>query len=130
MKDEELLEKMKEEGFFHHNQYEVSEIREDCVILKANLKEESMNPYGTPHGGFIFGLGDTAMGMMVKACGRKGLTLNSNINFLRVAKGDRITAVGRVVKQGAKICYTRADIFDKEENLIAVMDANYCFIED
>ena len=121
---------MKNTGFFHHNHYEILEIQKDYVILKASLVEEAMNPYGTAHGGFIFGLGDTAMGMMVKACGKKGLTLNSTINFLKVARGNYITAKGVLVKQGKKICYTRAEIYDEESSLVATMDANYCFIED
>lgn len=129
MSDDELLEKMKSEGFFAHNKYEVLEIRKDSVVLKANIVEEALNPYGILHGGFIFGLGDTAMGMMVKSCGRVGLTMDSNIQFLRVAKGRYIKAVGSIIKLGSRICTTKAELYDEEERLIAIMNANYCFME-
>ncbi len=125
MNNEELLEKMKKEGFFHHNHYEVVEFNEDSVVLKANLTDEAFNPYGMAHGGFIFGLGDTAMGMLVKIVGGIGVTLSSNINFLKPGRGEYIIAKGEMVKQGNNVCFVRASIYDDKEQLIATMDANY-----
>ena len=130
MENEKLLEMMKESGFFHHNHYEVIEATKESVVLKANLTETAMNPYHMAHGGFIFGLGDTAMGMLVKACGQTGVTLDSTINFLRPGVGEYILAKGKLIKQGKKTCYVRADIYDDKEKLIATMDSNYCFIEE
>lgn len=129
MKNEDLLEKMKKEGFFHHNHYEVVEIKQNSVILKANITEEALNPYGMAHGGFLFGLGDTAMGMLVKMSGITGVTLNSTINFLKPGRGEYIIAKGEMVKQGKKICYLKASIYDDKEQLIATMDANYYGID-
>jgi len=130
MVEEELLKKMEqEEGFFHHNNYQVVKADKEEVILKGSLVKNAMNPYDMAHGGFIFGLGDTAMGILVRVCGRRGVTLSSNINFLHPGTGEYITAKGKLIKQGKKTCYTRADIYDNEDHLIATMDANYYFID-
>ena len=130
MNEEELLRKMEqEEGFFHHNHYRVVKALKDEVILQADLEKNAMNPYDMAHGGFIFGLGDTAMGILVRACGKRGVTLNANVNFLRPGTGKYIKAIGKLIKQGKKTCYARADIYDEEERLIATMDSNYYFID-
>ena len=44
---------------------------EDSVIIEAALTEEAMNPYGIAHGGFIFGLGDVAMGVLAIKKGKR-----------------------------------------------------------
>ena len=130
MNEEELIRKMEQEaGFFHHNHYKVEKADKEEVILKAELNEDAMNPYEMAHGGFIFGLGDTAMGILVRATGKRGVTLSANINFLHPGKGKEIIAKGELIKQGRKTCYARADIYDDENSLIATMDSNYYFID-
>ena len=118
-----------EDGFFRHNNYKIIKAEKDNVILQAELGKNAMNPYDMAHGGFIFGLGDTVMGMLVRACGKRGVTQNATINFLRPGKGKYITAIGKLIKQGNKTCYARADIYDDEEKLIATMDSNYFIID-
>ena len=128
---EDILQKMEEEpGFFHHNHYHVAEIGNDFVLLRADLDEDSLNPYGFAHGGLIFGLGDTAMGMIAARGGRKAVTLTSNINFLKKGKGKFITAKAEIIKEGKSTSFTRANIYDEEKTLIAVMDANYYYINE
>ena len=73
-------------GFFKHNNFEFVEIKENSAILKAELTENSMNPYNIAHGGLIFGLGDMAMGTALGTTGRKGVTLNATINYLKILK--------------------------------------------
>ncbi|MBQ6134984.1 MAG: PaaI family thioesterase [Bacilli bacterium] len=131
MKNEKMLEKLvKENGFFLHNHYQVEKIDEEEVILKAELKEEAMNPYEMAHGAFLFGLGDTAMGILVAKTGRKGVTLNSDINFLKPGRGAYVEAKSKIIKNGKKTAFAEAKIYDEEESLVAVMTANYYYIEE
>lgn len=129
MNQEEALKKLVEEdGFFKHNNYEVVEATKESCILKAKITKNSLNPYGIAHGGLIFGLGDTVLGMAASANGRPAVTLNSTINFLRPAKTEYIIAKGELIKEGKTTSYLQAKIYDDQDKLIASMDANYYYI--
>ena len=129
MNKEEALKKLAEEdGFFKHNNYEIVEASENACIIKAKITKNSLNPYGIAHGGFIFGLGDTVLGMAASATGRPAVTLNSTINYLRPAKSEYIIAKAELIKAGKTTSYLQAKIYDDQDKLIASMDANYYYI--
>ena len=129
MKKEDVEIAFTNPGFINNNNYHIEEIKDDTIILTAEITETAKNPYNIPHGGFIFGLGDTAMGLATRTTGRHAVTLNSNINFLRPAKGKELKAKAYIVKNGKTTAYTKADIYDNEDRLIASMDANYYYID-
>lgn len=126
MKTIEILEKMeKEPGYFNHNNYHILKAPEENIELRADLTENSMNPYNTAHGGLIFGLGDTAMGMVVK---EKAVTLTANISYIKPGTGKYITAKAEQVKKGNNICFTKATIYNDKEEVIATMNSSYYLI--
>ena len=45
-------------GFIANNNFKLVSVENKNCILKAKITETSVNPYGFPHGGFIFGLAD------------------------------------------------------------------------
>lgn len=127
--NQEVLQKMENEsGYFHHNQYHIEEITEESVTLKANINEDSLNPYGIAHGGFIFGLGDTAMGILAREENKEVLTLNANIDFLKPGSGKELIAKSEMIKNGKKIKVLKANIYNEEGKLIASMTSNYMVI--
>ena len=127
--NQEVLQKMENEsGYFHHNQYYIEEITEESITLKANINENSLNPYGIAHGGFIFGLGDTAMGILAREENKEVLTLNANIDFLRPGSGKELIAKSEMIKNGKKIKVLKANIYNEEGKLIASMTSNYMVI--
>jgi len=126
---EELINKMNQEGFIKNNDYELKEIEDNKVTLIAKVTEKSRNPYGIAHGGFIFGLGDTAMGIASSLNGRKSVTMNANITYLRPVVGDFLKAEATVIRSGKTTCYVKADIYDEKDCLMASMDSNYYYIE-
>ena len=127
--NQEVLQKMENEsGYFHHNQYHIEEITEESITLKANINENSLNPYGIAHGGFIFGLGDTAMGILAREENKEVLTLNANIDFLRPGSGKELIAKSEMIKNGKKIKVLKANIYNEEGKLIASMTSNYMVI--
>ena len=130
MTDEELLDEMMEKnGFIKHNRFEVVEIEKGKkVTMKVELAEDSMNPYGFAHGGLIFGLGDTAMGVAARSTGRNAVTLSSNISYLKPSMGKVLRAEAEIVKSGKTTCYLRCNFYDEENALTATMDANYYYI--
>ena len=130
MTDEELLKQMEEgAGFFHHNNYHVEKAVPGDVIVRVDLTEDSMNPYGIAHGGIIFGLGDVVMGMLAKGTGRKAVTLDANINYLRPGVGKYLKGQGEIIKDGNATCILQTSIYDDQERLVAVMRGTYYYIE-
>ena len=52
----------------------------------------------------------------------------ANINYLKPGKGPYLTAESEMLKQGNKICFLKANIYDSEHNLIANMEGTYYFV--
>ena len=94
MTQEEMLElarKTIEEmpGFIKHNNYKVEEITNEYTKMSVTLTEDSMNPNGVAHGGLLFGLADTTMGLLARTTGRNVTTINAQIDYLRPGKGNK-----------------------------------------
>lgn len=124
---EEKLKKSFEYGFMNHNHYSLVTVEEGKAVLRGELMDDVKNPYEMAHGGFTFGLGDTAMGLAAASLGRKAVTLNSNIAYLRPGVGSYLLAKAEVIKNGKTTCFIRANIYDEEERLVATMDGNYYY---
>ena len=122
----EELEKMNN-GFIKHHEFELVSQSKDKVVIKAPLKENTLNPYGMAHGGFIFSLGDTAMGVHCFTLNHQGVTLNASINYIKPGKGSYLTAESELIKEGSHISFFKANIYDEEHNLIANMESNYYY---
>ena len=130
MKEElsEIL--LKDEGFFKNNHYQLEEARKDKIVLKAPITKESKNLYGICHGGFIFGLGDHAMGVLASINRRKSVTLNANINFISPGVGEYLLAEAEIIKRGKKTCILKTNIYNNDKNLVATMNSTYYYLEE
>lgn len=130
MNIEEALEKMEtEEGFFSHNNYHIINKNEKELTIKADLTKTANNPYGFAHGGFIFGLSDTIMGMLAAHNGRKAITLESNISYLKQGTGKYLLAKGEIIKEGSNICFLKSNIYNDNEDLVATSTSTYYYID-
>lgn len=124
-----MEDEIKVTGFIKHNNYELVEYDDKKVVLKVNLVEEGTNPYGMAHGGLIFGLGDTAMGMLFSKKEQNVVTVDSNINFLRPGVGEYLICESEMVKDGKQIALAKANIYNNDKKLVATMSANYYYIK-
>lgn len=117
-----------EEGFIKQNGYKL--LKEDEKIkLKVELTKSTSNPYGIAHGGLIFGLGDTIMGIVARNAKNKNcVTINSNIDFLKPGKGKYLIAEATPVKVGDTICVLKTKIYNDNGDLIATMSGTYYYI--
>lgn len=116
-------------GFIEHNNINVLEAKEDCCKIKVELSDISLNPYGIAHGGLIFSLGDTAMGVMCLTKNRKAITINANIDFLKPGTGKFLIADASIIKMGKNTCVLRSNIKNDKDELISTMSSTYFFIE-
>ena len=119
----------KVKGFNKHNNFHIEELTDDKVILYADIDENSMNPNNTVHGGLIFALCDTAMGTLCYATGTKGVTVDSNISYLKPCTGKKLKCVAIPVKIGKTIGVYKAEIYNEKDELAAISTANYMFIK-
>lgn len=115
-------------GFLKHNDIIILESNEKTSKVKMNISENSLNPYGIVHGGLIFSMGDTVMGITIRSTGRDAVTLDGTINYLKPGKGKYLIATSKVIKVGKTTSVLMANIYNDKEELIAVMSATYYFI--
>ena len=117
------------EGFIKYNKMHILEL-DDCYSkMEAVIDKNSLNPNGTVHGGLLFGLADTVMGMAARTTGKNLVTINSQIDYLKMAKGSKIVAVAEKIKVGKTTAVFRCNIFDEKDNLVATATGTYFFLD-
>jgi uncharacterized protein (TIGR00369 family) len=92
------------------------------ATFTLDVGETHANPMGTLHGGILCDIADAAMGIAYASNlgeGESFTTLELKINFLRPVWNARLTAIGRVIKQGRIVGMTECDITDENGNLVA-----------
>jgi len=93
------------------------------------------------HGGVIAAVIDAAGGLAAVASALTGMrdlqpeeatqrisrmgTIDIRVDYLRPAKGTEFRCVGTVMRTGRKLAVTRMELFDQEDNLIAVGTGAY-----
>ena len=83
------------------------------------LRPESRNPMGVVHGGALFTLADTVAGTAAFTTGRNCVTLDTSMQFLSAARGDRLRCVARPKKAGRTVLVYDIAITDGEDRLVA-----------
>ena len=69
------------------------------------------NLYNMAHGGALASVADTAMGVACASLGRRVVTLDLNMNFLKAsAGGTEVRAVGRVIHNGRQTLVVECDV--------------------
>lgn len=116
---------LQENRFININNYKLVELKDDYCKLEGIVTESSLNPYGIAHGGYIFGLADTAGGAVARMSGCDPVTTNSNITFLHKAKGNKLIAIARPLKRGRTLTNCEVEIFDEENKLVAKVVLEY-----
>lgn len=97
--------------------------------------------YGILHGGVICSVLDMAGGVVVMANSLeknkslpddrvteivgKTSTIDLQISYLRPGKGEQFTAKAWMVKAGSKICFTRMELTNQDDLLIATASGTY-----
>lgn len=101
---------------------DISMLDRGMAEVTATIQEKHLNPAGNAHGGMLFSLFDTAMGMAVRTMGRYSITLlDMDMNFIAPARlGDTIKVVGRVVHLGRSTVVSEGEAYNQDGKLIAI----------
>lgn len=134
MKKEEMYKQIIDyvehnEGFIKHNNMHVEELNDKQCKMSIELTEVSLNPNQTAHGGLIFGLADTTMGLLARTTGRSVVTINSQIDYLKPCKGSKIICIAEILKVGKTTAVYRSNIYTEENILAATVTGTYFFID-
>ena len=118
----------KSSGFIKSNNYKLIDLDLDYAVMEGVIDENSMNPYGIVHGGYLYGLLDTTAGYAACTSGYKAYTLNANINYLSQCKGNVVRAEAKAVKSGKHIKVYEVNLYDGD-NLICNGIASYYVLD-
>ena len=133
MKDFTTLAKetlAKDKGFINNNNFEVIKVKENYCELDGIITQSSLNHIGIVHGGYIFGLADTAAGIAAMTSGGNVVTIDSTISYIKPAKGSRITAKASAIKTGKTISVFEVQITNEKEDLVAKATITFYNIEN
>lgn len=98
----------------------VVDATENKLKVEFEVQEEHTNPFKTLHGGCTSTLIDivTTQAIMAKS-GKLGVTVDLNVSYLAPARiGEIIILEASVTKLGKNLCFTRADLYKKNDNTI------------
>ena len=116
--------------FNAHNGIQLVDVDDHCSVVEVTLTPNSLNPLRTVHGGLILSLLDVATGVAARAGGRMTVTQNANIYYLRPGRNTgKLTAKGRVIKEGRQTGLCEAEIFDDDGTLIAKGTATVFYLD-
>ncbi|WP_461405165.1 PaaI family thioesterase [Falsiruegeria mediterranea] len=89
-------------------------IEKGRVEISAPIVPEFAQQQGHAHAALSFALGDTAAGYAALTCAppdHEVVTAEIKINMLAPGRGDRLKAIGRVLKPGRRLIVVAADIY-------------------
>ncbi len=104
------------------------------VELAMPWSEGVTQQHGFFHGGVVGALADSACGyagLSMVGEGEAGLTAEYKINLLSPAKGERLIAVGRVLKPGRTLIVAQGDVFTETggtRKAVATMLMTLCVV--
>jgi uncharacterized protein (TIGR00369 family) len=78
--------------------------------LSLELSAELRQQHGFAHGGVIAYLADNALTFAAGTVFEDALTLETKLNFVRPARGDRLIATARVAHAGKRQAVVRCDV--------------------
>ena len=118
-------EKFLDKGFMKNNNYKVINVSSEYCELEGTITETSLNPFGIVHGGYIFGLIDSAAGILINKQDTKFVTISTNIEYIGNTSTGKITALAKILKKGKNVSYAEVEVYDEKKKLIAKALTNF-----
>ena len=117
------------EGFILNNDYRLIEVSKGYCKMEAKITDKSLNPYKIVHGGFLFGMADTAAGIAAVTLNGKTVTVNATMDYFHFVKKGKIVAEAKCIKEGKTISVFEVSLYDENVNLVARSTITYISIK-
>ena len=104
----------------------VEEVYEGVATVTLAGSEALHNVFGYTHGGAIFSIADTAIGLAHLASineGQTATTIESGIQYMRPVLAGVLKAKARAIKQGRTLSFYECDVLDEENRIMARVTA-------
>jgi len=121
---EEVREFFSNDRFATENGAVVEEIGDKYAKCSMDLTARHLNAMGGVMGGVPFTLADFTFAVASNWQKPGTVSLASNITFYGVAKGKKLIAEAKCVKDGRSTCYYTVDIVDELGTMVAAVTFN------
>src|SRR6476469_3248874 len=114
--------------FYRWTGMRVAGAQPGSVRLALDLGEHHANLQGFAHGGVLATLADAAMGLSIRSAlepGRRHVTIELGVHYLRAVRTGTVTATGRAVRIGREVAYAEAAITDERGTDLARASGTY-----
>lgn len=105
--------------FVKYNDIKVVSVNADYAQVELEISYKSLNPYSIVHGGVYYTMADCAAGIIARSDGKRYVTLNGSINYIRSASKGKIKAISTIEHKGKSTCIVNVKITDEDEILLA-----------
>ena len=111
--------------FATYNKITIRQLDLGRAEAEVTMGPDNLNPYGRLHGGAYYTLADCAGGTACRTDGRKYVTLDGTIHFLRSAEQGVVTASAVVRHHGRTTSFVEVKITDENGTLLATGDFTF-----
>ena len=113
-------------GIYKQNPYvnlldiNLVQLDEGYAELSMPIMNKHTNLYNVAHGGALASLADTCMGVACATTGKKVVTLEMNMNFIKGAVPQlELRGIGKIIHNGKSTIVAEGQILDSQNNMIA-----------
>lgn len=123
------------QGLLHAIGATLSDVQAGSVTITLIPGPANRQQHGYVHAGAVSAIADTAAGYAAQTmmpAGRTVLTTEFKINLLSPAIGDRLVAIGEVIKAGRTLTVAQSKVFADaagERRLVALLSATLIAVE-
>jgi uncharacterized protein (TIGR00369 family) len=113
-REQDIRESFDRQGLMTSLGAQVDEVTKGRVVLSMPHSNRITQQHGFFHGGAVGALADSACGyaaLSMAGEGEAGLTAEYKINLLSPADGEKLIAVGEVIKAGRTLIVAQGDVF-------------------
>lgn len=121
---EEVRNRFSQDRFATVNGAVIDEVGEGYAKCSMALHDTHRNALGAVMGGAIFTLADFAFAVASNWNKEPVVSLTATVSFLGKAKGDKLIAEAKKIREGRSTCYYEVAVSDELGNCVAHMTSN------
>ena len=103
---------------------EIDDIGDGYARCSMTIEPRHFNGRGTPMGGAVFTLADFAFAVAANRGGREVVTQAAQATFLEAARGGRLIAEARRLREGGSTCFYEVSVADELGTKVAFVTVN------